>query len=568
LMLSDCDGVERCESEWDLTASEYWKVADEARRSEIVTAAKSYLHAGHDWQTDWPGTEKIFRPAYAAYRSLLLLQSQEPGSLADISQPLWRNFIPVILAYPLYNGEESKDPHTSLVRRVYELWPEDVVHWVGELIDRRAQGHWVYETVHQLEACLDERLCNLLLEKAQDHKIGQENRITVLRFLLDREFEPAMEHCLSMVAEGSPKDGERRETARQAATLIMRYGQEAGWSRVWAFITSDPESGKWLFRERGDRPDGGRDSLPSRLNGGQLADLYLWLEEHIPSKRQDRVGDDGGVWEYDGIEFLRSGIINTLKERGEVSALRSLQGVLLSAKWLDRVVAEAEEIHLRDSWEPPTPTDIVRLSQDPKSRLVENGSQLLDVLLESLQRYQQRLMGEGSAVRSLWDNQGPQNRPVWRPKSENDLSNNVADHLRHDLRGQQVVVNREVEIRPGEETDILVTAFKRGRLGDVPESVSVIIESKGCWNRELDQAMETQLVGKYLHEYACPYGLYLVGWFDCDQWTGDHPARSACPRYSIEDARQRFDDQASSLSHDDPATLLDVRAYVLDARLR
>ena len=316
------------------------------------------------------------------------------------------------------------------------------------------------------------------------------------------------------------------------------------------------------------RPDEGRRSLLYRLPGGQLADIYLWIEEYLPPKKPEEPGHGNAPREYDGNEFLRSGIINTLRERGEASALRSLQGVLLSATWLPRVIAEAEEVHLRDSWEPPIPGDIVRLSRDRKRRFVENGRQLLDVLLESLQRYQQLLQGEGATVWNLWDNQGTQTKATWRPKSENHLSNNVADHLRHDLCEQQVVVNREVEVRPSEKTDIHVTAFRRGRHGEVPEPVTVIIETKGCWHRELDEAMGTQLVGKYLHENACPYGLYLVGWFSCDRWTGDHPARSDCPPYRIEDARRRFDEQASSMSRGDAATHLDVRAYILDARLR
>jgi len=567
-MLSACDGVGRPESEWDLTASEYWKEADEPRRSEILAVAKSYLRAEHDWQTDWAGTDTTFRPAYAAYRSLRLLQSQEPDSLADIPEERWRDLVPVVLAYPLYNGEESKEPHSSLVGHVYELWPEDLAQWVRELIDRRAQAHWVHETIHQLEACLDERLCNLLLEKARDQAIGREHRMTLLGFLLDRDFGPAMDYCLSLVPERPPKEGESREMARRAAMLVMRHGHEGDWSRVWNFANSDPESGKWLFREAMDRSGEGRRSLLSLLSGGQLADLYLWLQEHLPPRASEGLGDGSPARKYDGIRFLRNGIINSLAERGEVPALRSLQRELPEAAWLARVMAEAEEIHLRDSWEPPIPAEIVRLSRDQTRRLVENGRQLLDLLLESLQRYQQRLQGEGASVWNLWDNQGMQTKPAWRPKSENHLSNNVANHLRHDLTDQQIVVNREVEIRPGEETDVHVTAFKRGRNGEGVEPITAIIETKGCWDGDLDQAMETQLVGKYLRENACPYGVYLVGWFDCDRWTGDHPARSACPPYRIEDARRRFDEQASSISRGDAATHLDVRAYVLDARLR
>ena len=141
-------------------------------------------------------------------------------------------------------------------------------------------------------------------------------------------------------------------------------------------------------------------------------------------------------------------------------------------------------------------------------------------------------------------------------------------HLDEDLRNAGIVVNREVEIRRGhspgigERTDIHVDAISYNATGDVLDRVTAIIETKGCWYRDLDSAMETQLENRYLKDNQCRHGIYLIGWFDCAQWdNGDY---RNVPRDNVEEARVRFDEQAGQLStHGNH-----VRSFVLNAALR
>lgn len=76
--------------------------------------------------------------------------------------------------------------------------------------------------------------------------------------------------------------------------------------------------------------------------------------------------------------------------------------------------------------------------------------------------------------------------------------------------------------------------------------------------------METQLVNRYLADNACSYGLYLVGWFNCQQWDQKDSRKSKAPKMTLEEARKMFDDQAVKLS---PSGNV-VRAYVLNTALR
>jgi hypothetical protein len=144
--------------------------------------------------------------------------------------------------------------------------------------------------------------------------------------------------------------------------------------------------------------------------------------------------------------------------------------------------------------------------------------------------------------------------------------------LEEDLKQRGVIAKREVEIRrrhgdegvaaPGERVDLQVDAFVSLPNGEIHDCVSAIIEVKGCWNKHLDIAMQTQLVDRYLKDNSCQHGLYLIGWFNCKQW--DTKDSRKHPKLSIEEARQKFETQAAELSKQG----VKVKAVVLNTSLR
>ena len=210
---------------------------------------------------------------------------------------------------------------------------------------------------------------------------------------------------------------------------------------------------------------------------------------------------------------------------------------------------------------------MLELAARPKARLVQNSNQLLEVLIESLGRLEEELQGETPMAPALWNRVGGS----CRPGDEDWFSDYVKQHLQDDLKGRGVVLGREVVIRKGEgeghgeRTDIRVDAFVPGVDREMADPVSVIVEVKGCWNRELDSAMEEQLVSRYLAGNAtCRHGLYLVGWFNCGQWDKDDWRRKQAPRYGLDEACERFAEQAKILSEKGPR----VRAVVVNAALR
>jgi hypothetical protein len=101
---------------------------------------------------------------------------------------------------------------------------------------------------------------------------------------------------------------------------------------------------------------------------------------------------------------------------------------------------------------------------------------------------------------------------------------------------------------------------------DVFDSISVIVEAKGCWNAKLEHAMKTQLADRYLKDNRCQHGLYLVGWFYCDQWddTDNRKKQAQKLTINIDEAKEKFSVQAQELSRQD----IKIKAFVLNAALR
>ncbi len=265
----------------------------------------------------------------------------------------------------------------------------------------------------------------------------------------------------------------------------------------------------------------------------------------------------------------RDGVLFQLKARGTVQACDGIRRAIREfpeLTWLKWQLMEAEQIARGHSWTPLTPRELLALVASQQSRLVQRGTQLLEILLESLQRLEAELQGETPGAPDLWNEVG---RNCYRPKDEMQLCDYIKRHFERDIKDRGVVVNREVQIRrgmgnnPGEETDIHVDAISH-RPDGTSDRLSAIVEAKGCWNKALQTAMREQLVDRYLKDNRCPFGLYLVGWFLCPQWDPADYRKSGTPQLTLEQARAMFDDQATALSSE----VVHIIAFVLNASLR
>lgn len=308
--------------------------------------------------------------------------------------------------------------------------------------------------------------------------------------------------------------------------------------------------------------------LPVRIGERNTADLFIWLNKHFP--RKDDPNEQGAhqVVPRESLAYYRDSLLRSLEAKGTQEAIRAIEHIqkeLPDLGSLNFYLVKARENVRRTNWLPLPTNDFLFLTRDPSSRLILNADHLLEALMESLMRLEKKLQGETPNAIFLW-NDLPNTKKL-RPKSEDRFSDFVKTHLTEDLSG--VIALREVEIRPpkqgeggspGERIDIYVIGY----VPLIKEHVRVIIEVKGCWNQKVQTAMEKQLSKRYLNESGCDHGIYLVGWFSCNQWDKRDSRKNKISVNDIEKARKKFDKQAKKISTDGKT----IKSFIMNCALR
>lgn len=570
----DVSGFARVsEVEWDITALPGWKAADAATRGRIVEAAKRYVLEGDPSTSEWLGMGVIYYPAFAGYRAFRLLMNITLDLVSEMPAYVWERWAPMILDFPISTGTEEEEPHLELVAMAYRHAPDAFIDTLLFLVDKENEEKGYLFVLSDLKNCWDDQLARILLEKAMDQRLKPPCLKLLLEALLDYGLDEASVLAESLVGSWSEGNEDERSRAVAAAEALVFHTSDGGWSVVWPMMQRDAEFAGKLVEATANGAHHS-DLSSKRLSERQAADLYIWLVRRYPPSdyyityRDDRLTSIGLK---ESIALWRDDIPRDLQNRGTVEACRQIERLAVelpelqdTLKW---TLYQAQAETRRKTWVAPNPQHVLNLTARRTTRLVQNGDQLLDVLVESLERLGAKLQGETPAAFALWN----EVKGSYTPKDEERLSDQVKLHLEADLTERGVVVNREVVIRrgtggtrPGERTDIHVDAVVPTSTTEQYETVAAIIEVKGCWNQELDTAMETQLVERYLQDTACRHGLYLVGWFNCEQWDNEDKRKRRAPGYGIEVAREKFKEQARGLSKAE----VRVASVVLDAALR
>ncbi len=562
--------------EFDQTTFPGWDIVDAAVRKRMLEIAKKYVLEQAIESYKWLGTNKIPYATWVMYKTLQLLMKETPDFIHNLPLNQWKKLVSVILTWS--NPTDVKIDH-ELVRMTYQFAQDEVIETTLLLIEREDKQFGSLHIIQKIEFCWDERLAQALLEKVKDDTLKPGSIEHLLTDLLEHHVEHARAFALSLVSS-QLTDEQGRAKAIVAAKSLLMYAEDAGWSAIWPLMQRDDDFGMKLVAKVAQSSSG---QAPQQLTEDQLADLYIWLVRRYPPSQYpiDVEASFAGV--ADSIALWRDTLLGYLKERGTFQACDAIRRIArevpelvdqLTLKW---VLLEAENLARRRTWRPYSPEEILRVVNDSQLRLVQNGEQLLEVVIESLKRLEAKFHDETPAWRDVWDRipvaSGEQNAKgksrkrleyEYRPIDENDFSDYIKRHLEGDLRQKGVIANREVVIRKDERTDIHVDAVMRNSQREIYDTVSIIIEVKGCWNRELFTAMKEQLVERYLKDNHCKYGLYIIGWFNCGEWDSGDYRKGDAPNMPIEEAQRKFDAQAAELSQQG----INIRALVLNAAVR
>jgi hypothetical protein len=563
----------RGELEYNISVMPGWQLADTTTRRRIISAAAIYIGVVQDEPAKWLHEDgySLYQPSFAGYRAFYLLLREDRQTLLALPSVTWCNWATIIVSYPRINEREEEGSSEDLIGLAYKHCPSGITDALMQEIERdNKRGHT--PLLHKLEHCWDERLADALLSWLSSRTVRPTTMGSILGELLKQNISAkAQAFAEHYITQPIPENTEDRSLMLTIARLLVLSAHDARWSSIWPLITQNPEFGRELVLSLAQRPFGIGDVLGSRLSEQQIMELYLWLVEQFPYQDDPKEeGEDGeGFYEVTPrheVAHWRNNLLHILQQKGTVASVKALQHIqerLPANEWIRWMVFEAQNITRRMTWTPPHPAELLSLNRSREARLVESGAQLLDIIIESLQRLEHSLQGETPAAIDLW-NEGP-----YRPKDENRLSDYVKRHLVRDLCERGVVINREVEIQrgagenPGERTDIKIDAVRKAGNGQTYDVITVIIETKCCYHRELQTAMQYQLRDRYLREHRSDFGIYLVGWFNCTAWDDEDDRKQQAPKLTAVQAQEFFDHQATTLSQAQSS----IRAFVLNTAL-
>lgn len=380
-------------------------------------------------------------------------------------------------------------------------------------------------------------------------------------------------------AESTPRPARTpRERALSAAEALVRCSVDAGWNLVWPLVNGDREFASVLIINLAGHHLWPKGSLASRLDEAAVAKLHILMVELYPALERDE-DHEGGRWVTPRDEVVQwcDGLLQHLAGLGTLAALEAIREVRARfphRTGLVHIERAAETALRRTTWAPATPADLIALARDGRYRIVRTERDLADAIVASLTHFGAEVRGPNAAVEQLWD-EGRDDfggkTGCWYPKDEEALSNAITAHLTRDIGPGGFTSVREVRLRPAlgvkpaEDIDIYVVATVEEANGR-RRTVTVLLEVKGQWFKQLADALRTQLVERYLaHNPETSTGVFVVGWYLCPEWDPNHYQRRDAEKNGsdLESFAKELDTIAGALSTHGR----DVRAVVLDLSL-
>jgi hypothetical protein len=513
-----------------LTETPSWARMDAATKSEMLSAAERYLLGWTPSPERWiHDRHKIPLADYAGYRGIRLIAEEEPRRLNLLPLDVWRKWAPVIMAFPDF---EQSDAHKALIETLYGRAPEETAAALSLLIERDHGPDTSLAIVGVVEDILDDRLAEVILQATRNPQLHFQHLEALLVVLLDHGVEEAKQFAESLVRTPPPSDEPARSRAIVAAGALLTHAADGGWTVVYSAIREDASLADAVVAlvARDDRHGA---ATARHLSEDQLADFYVWLARRYPHADDPQPQTVHGEIPRLNIAYYRDLLLRSLEERANpqaVAAMRRIALALPHLTWLSDHVLHTEELARRGTWIAPSPEQVLKLLSERDLRLVYTADQLLEVVIESLDRLDRKLhqqearavvdlwnviaraavrgiakgvlanlrrkLGRGKpelTITGYWSEFGNEVGVVSSPKEENLLSDYVKRHLDDDLQGRRIIINREVENRPRSITDIRVDAVGHDRQQEADHVLTVIIEVKGCWHPRLREAMKTQL---------------------------------------------------------------------------
>lgn len=501
----------------DLTECPGWILADESRRSEIRAAARAFLLNHSDGFSEIGARTNYFEPGYIAIW-LLRDEVRKDNALKAVVAVKWIEAL-------LGEFNNSSDHYQETAALAYGLNQDATLQGFLREAKDDDQKHGRIDCHWGFKKAWDSRFTAAALGLIRDGTLKAESIEKLLTFIGPIAPTEAAACAHELLSPEAVADAALRDRTVGVLASCLGAMPEAAWDLAWPIIEADISIAEKVLLRASDRFDHDRKKLLPVLTERQLADLYLKLHSLFPPETDPPRGNEfSGVTPRDEIVHFRSNVLNTLESRGTEEACRELlrlaNALPREGAWLRWRLYNARISKRRLGWSPPTPEAFLLLAKRIEGRLVRDAEDLLEVVMESLTRFQDQLTRSTlPSCERFWHWDGADTRRRnFEPKDEAFLTDEIARWLRDDLNQRGIVIGREVQTRRGQRTDVYVDATARDESSSSLQTVTVVVEVKGCWNAEVRTAVDSQLVGDYLRPNGLTHGIYLVGWFVCAAW--------------------------------------------------
>ena len=475
---------------------------------------------------------------------------------------------------PHGNEHDERQRKLTLLQMFRTVATEEVnetILWIAEY-ENEGNNFFLASRIEQL---WDRELVKAFVHAIEQGLFKPENETQIARAISQHDFgqiRPLLETWLTQPNSLSDNIEQRRILA---AKLIVAFESDAGWNLIWPLFQEDREFGKNVIEgvASNDLHERGVSGqwLANKLDVVSVADLYIWLIQHYPIAKRSQLARKTTI--EDLVARLRNSLPNWLAEQGTTQSIEQLRRIEeATGSDLGYYLSQAKAKYLQTTWKPLEPGEFKELVRNKRTRWIQSGSQLLDAILEVLEQLNLELQGKSGstpAVIDLWNEYkqtiGDKRATFYTPKDENRLSDYVERYLKQKLEGRNVFISRENEIRRGSRTDIYVQTKPLIPSNQIEQTITVIIEVKGCWHEALKTAMLDQLKNRYLAEGNLYHGIYLIGQFMCDRWNkeDDQTRWARSRKTTLDDLQSAYTEQANLQSSNG----YDIRAYILDVRL-
>lgn len=512
-LLTVSPGSKRYGTEFDpnVVGMPRWPTLTEELRTRLVDAAERYLRSYPCQPDEWLSKPDIrFHPAEAGYRAMILLLKVSPDRLRRLSVSAWVEWAPVLASWSTaaVNGATWEDK-----RELLELAGDQARAATRAALLTRVEaavlaGQRPFAS-NEAAHLWDDNIAARYLRLAQSG--GAEAREEIVSSLASHDFELVRPLLLEWLED--PSDRDRR---RMAAGVLLQSDLERSWPALKPVLDGDLGQAEQVLGRvltlRGDE-------RLANARPAVMAEIYLWLRERFPPETDPQFDDAHIVGSREQIGRWRDALLRQLGEQGSLEAVDSMRAIVAALpfdRWLAHQLATAEAALRRNQWTPTPLPQLLQLARDRRAVLVHDPNALTAAVVEVLGEIQTRLTGGTPESHYLWDTH------AGRPKSEDEISDYLANELNRALTARGVVINREVQVRRnrtsgiGERTDLLIDALPPARAS--MGHLSLPVEVKGAWNEDLCTAMREQLVDRYMHDVAASDGIYLVAWPDLASW--------------------------------------------------